>query len=63
MWQVFIILAIFALFGKIMYDYGKKGEKAKVDEQRLDDFFRADDIIDSASREFDRLYDENGNKR
>ena len=51
-----VYILLFALWSYLCYAIGRKLERAKKNEQRLEDISRVDDIIDSAGIEFDRLY-------
>lgn len=59
MWGYIVILLLFAISGKIMYDYGSIKAKGKADEERLANIRRANSIINRASNEFDRMYKKN----
>lgn len=62
MWQTLLLLLAFALFGKMMYDLGKRSIEADIDEERLDNIRNADFIIDEYGKLFDELFDEDNKK-
>ena len=60
--MVVVYILLFALWSYLCYYIGKRLKRANEDDERISDISRADDIIGSASIEFDRLYKDKSNK-
>lgn len=56
MWVYIVILLLFAIFGKIMYDYGSIKARGKINEERLANIRRVNSIIIRAGNKFDELH-------
>lgn len=54
--MTFVYIALVAVFGFLCYYVGKRLERANNDVERLSDIYRADDIINRSSSDFDRMY-------